>query len=85
MALLIYSLCSVTSLACACLLLRSFVRTRVRLLLWSALCFAGLTASNVLIVIDRVVYPALDLLTWRLGVALVALLLLLFGLVWESE
>ncbi len=85
MALLIYSLCTLTSLACAALLFRSYQQTRSRLLLWSGLCFAGLTFNNLMLILDRVVYPDIDLLTARLWIALIALLLLLFGLIWESE
>jgi hypothetical protein len=85
MAALIYTLCALTCLACAALLLRSYLETRMHLLLWSGLCFVGLTASNVLLVLDRLVYPDIDLTTVRLSAALVGLLLLLIGLVWESE
>ena len=86
MAAIIYSLCALTCLACAVLLLRSYSATRFRLQFWSGLCFLGLTASNVLLVLDRVVLPAsVDLSTWRLGTALVAVALLLVGLVWEGD
>jgi hypothetical protein len=57
----------------------------VPLLLWSGLCFVGLTASNVILVVDRIVLPEVDLGTPRLATALVALLLMVFGLVWESD
>jgi hypothetical protein len=85
MALVTYSLCVLTSLACAVLLFRSYTSTRRRLLLWSALCFSALTLSNLLLVLDRVVYPDVDLTPPRLAAALIGLLLLLFGLIWESE
>lgn len=85
MAAVIYSLCAVTALVCAILLLRSYQRTRMHLLLWSGLCFVGLTASNVLLVIDRIVYPEVDLAIARLSAALVGLLLLLVGLIWEGD
>lgn len=81
----IYALCAVTALTCAALLLRSYARTRFRLLLWSGLCFAGLTANNVLLTLDRVVFTDVDLTTWRLLIALVSLLLLIGGLVLESD
>ena len=81
----IYTLCTLTALACAWLLLRGYLRTRFRLLLWSGLCFLGLTANNVLLVLDKLVLPDVDLSTWRLLVALVAVLLLVTGLVMESE
>lgn len=85
MAALIYSLCAITSLVCAVLLLRGYRQSRMHLLLWSGLCFAGLTGSNVLLVLDRLVYTEVDLTSFRLSVALVALLLLLIGLIWENE
>lgn len=86
MAALIYTLCALTCLACAVLLLRGYRETRGPLLLWSGLCFVGLTGSNVLLVVDRVLTgPDVDLSTMRLVVAFFALLLLLFGLIWEHD
>jgi hypothetical protein len=85
MAQTIYSLCMITSLACAWLLLRSYRRTGHRLLFWSGLCFAGMTLNNLLLLLDKLVFPDIDLLTLRLSAALVALLLLLYGLVYEKE
>ncbi len=86
MAPVIYSLCALTSFACCVLLWRGWRAGGNRLLLWSALCFAGLTVNNLLLVIDKVVLPAeADLYTARLTSALVAVSLLLFGLVWEEE
>ena len=86
MAPIIYTLCALTCLACAVLLLRAFRETRGQLLLWSGLCFVGLTASNVLLVIDRVLSgPEVDLSTMRLVTAFFALLLLLYGLIWEHD
>jgi hypothetical protein len=85
MAAIIYLLCTLTCLACFGLLLRAWRASRSRLLFWSALCFAGLSLNNLLLMIDMVVLPAVDLSTWRLLAALVALLLLLYGLIWEEE
>ena len=85
MAAVIYTLCSLTCLACAILLLRGYAKTGVHLLLWAGLCFIGLTANNVLLVLDRVIYPEVDLMLPRLCSALVGLLLLLFGLIWEKD
>lgn len=85
MAETIYSLCTLTSLACAWLLLRSYRRTGHRLLFWSALCFAGMTLNNLLLLLDKLALPDVDLLTLRLSAALVALLLLLYGLIYEKE
>lgn len=85
MASLIYVLCALTSLACAWLLLRSYAEHRHRLLFWSGLCFSGLFINNLLLVIDRLIFPGADLSTWRLIAALLALLPLLYGLIWEEE
>jgi hypothetical protein len=86
MAAVIYSLCALTSITCLVLLWRSWRASGARLLFWSALCFGALSVNNVLLVIDRVVLPTeVDLGTWRLAWALGAVMLLLFGLVWEED
>ena len=85
MAPAVYILGTLVSLLCAVLLLRGYSRSRTRLLLWSGLCFAGLTVSNALVFVDLIVAPGTDLYLWRLVSAACALLLLLYGLVWESD
>jgi hypothetical protein len=82
---LVFLLCALTAFACTWMLLRAWLRSRARLLMWSALCFAGLTANNVLLVLDRLVFTSVDLTTWRLGLGLLAVLLLVTGLVLEDE
>ncbi len=82
---IVYSLCALTALACACLLLLAWRRSRYRLLLWSSLCFMGLTLNNLLLVLDKIIFPELDLSLWRLTTALVSLGVLLFGLIWETK
>ncbi|WP_129781945.1 DUF5985 family protein [Peristeroidobacter soli] len=76
---------TITVALCAILLLRSYFKKRTRLLLWSGLCFAGLTLSNALLFIDLAVVPHISLYTWRLGAAAASILLLLYGLVFESD
>ena len=85
MAPIIYLLCAVAAFLCAFLLLRAYKRSRYRLLLWSGLCFAGLTLNNLILVIDKVVLSGADLSVWRTSVALIAMAVLLYGLIWESE
>jgi hypothetical protein len=86
MAPLFYSLCTLTALLCAILLLRAYLRSRYRLLLWSGLCFAGLTLNNALVVIDKIILgPDTSLFTIRLMVAFFSILLLLYGMIWDSE
>ncbi|MEW7847419.1 DUF5985 family protein [Massilia aurea] len=83
---LIYTLCMLTSLTCAALLFASYRRTRHRLLFWSAACFAVMTINNLLLILDKVVFPTeVDLMPWRLLTALAACLLLLYGLIYEKE
>jgi len=85
MAPAIYSLCMLTSLACAILLVRSYIATRHRLLFWSGLCFAGLALSNLLLVVDLLVFPDVNLSPWRLLTSTGAVALLLVGLIWEEK
>jgi hypothetical protein len=84
MAEAVYLLCGAMSIACAAALFRGFRQSRNRLLLWSSLCFAGLAANNVLLFVDVVSLPAVDLSLTRAAVALASVSVLLFGLVWES-
>lgn len=85
MAQAIYLLCAGTSLVCTILLYRGYRRTRSRLLLWSSLCFIGLTLNNALLVLDRLVVKDVDLATWRLVPAVAGLVALVYGLVWEER
>ena len=81
---LVYVLCALSSLACAALLLRGYVRSRQRLLLWSGLCFACLCLNNIMLVIDLQVLPERDLSLARSLPAVVGVALMIYGLVWES-
>ena len=86
MSNVVYGLCAITSLICAALLGRGYMRSRARLLLWSTLCFVMLTVNNILLVIDRVVLvEEIDLYRLRLLTALAALGLLVYGLVWDVD
>lgn len=85
MGLVVYSLCALTSLACAVMLLRGYGRTRVRLLLWSGLCFACFVLNNLLLIVDERILREQDLSVVRSIPSLVGIALLLYGLVWESD
>ena len=86
MASVVYFLCALTAILCAWLLLQAYrSRGRYRLLLWSGLCFVGLAANNLLLVVDKLVLPDVDLSLWRTSVALVAMMVLLYGLVVDAE
>jgi len=85
MAAFIYGLCTVTALLCASLLLRAYYRSRYKLLLWGSLCFFGLTLNNALLVVDKLVLPEFNLFAWRLIVALIAVSVLLYGVIWDAD
>jgi hypothetical protein len=83
---IVYFVCVITSSACMLLLLRGWRRTGNRLLLWSALCFVGLTVNNLLVFVDLVVFPLeISLLPWRHGTSLVAVSVLIWGFIWEGD
>lgn len=85
MSAALYIVIFFTTLLCAVLLLRAWSHVRRKLLLWSGLCFMGLAVSNALKFADLIVFAKTDLYTWRLISAALALALLLYGLIWESE
>jgi len=82
---IIYALCAIAAAVCAFLLLHAYHRGGYRLLLWSGLCFVGLTFNNLILVADKVLVPHMDLSFWRTAAALLAMTVLLFGLIWDSE
>jgi uncharacterized membrane protein YdjX (TVP38/TMEM64 family) len=82
---IVYVLCALTSGLCAFLLARGYARSRVRLLFWSALCFAGFAVNNVWVVVDLVFVPSVDFSLWRKLPTLLGLGALLYGFIWESE
>ena len=83
-AVSVYVLCVMTSTFCATLLLREYLRTRTRLLLWSSLAFAAFALNNALVFMDLVVLQAVDLSLFRATAALMAVGLLLYGLIWDA-
>lgn len=80
-----YVLCTATALACTVLLWRGYLRSKVRLLLWSGLCFLAMTVENAILFIDRVVVPETDLALVRVITGLIGIVVLLFGLIWEDR
>jgi hypothetical protein len=85
MAETVYVLCAAASLVCAALLFRGYLQTKTRLLLWSSICFTGLAVNNVILVVDLVLRPEADMSLVRNATALIAMMVLVFGLVWEAE
>jgi hypothetical protein len=85
MAELTYVLCALASIFCAWLLIRNYLRTRLRLALLACICFAGLALNNILLFVDLVMTPDVDLRIPRALIALVAVGVLVFGLVLEER
>ncbi len=85
MAAAVYLLGILVTFACALLLLRGYRRGKKRLLLWTGVCFTGLTISNILVFVDLILVPQIDLYLWRLVAAALSMGFMLYGLIWESR
>lgn len=83
---ILYTLAVITSVGCTVLLFRGYAASGQRVLLWSALCFVGLSINNALLFLDLIVFPEVEYIRpWRSIAALTGLLFLLYGFIWESE
>ena len=85
MAEAVYVLCALTSVGCAIALLRTYVRRRTQLLLWSSLGFIGLAVNNAILFVDLVMLPSVDLSFARAFVGAAATVVLVVGLIWDGE
>jgi len=83
--LVLCSLAILTSFGCALLLWRGYQRRKLRLLMWSTICFFALTANNILLFADMIAFPDLDLRPFRAISALIGILFLLYGFIWDAE
>jgi len=83
----LFALVAISSLTCTVLLFRGYVRQRVQLLFWSALCFVGLTVNNILVFVDLVIWPGpeVDLRIPRLLASFAGLSCLVYGLIWKTD
>ena len=81
----IYLLCAAASLVVATMLLRQYLKSRTRLLLWSLICFAGLAVNSILVYVDLVMYTGVDLSLYRSAAGAAAMAVMLYGLVWETR
>ena len=78
-------MCALTSVACAVLLLRRYRSSRTRLLFWASLCFLGFALKYIMLFVDLVLLPHVDLFFWRTVPALIGVTLFIYGLIWESH
>ncbi|HZH27997.1 MAG TPA: DUF5985 family protein [Azospirillaceae bacterium] len=82
---IVYLLCFAASALCLTLLVRSYLQRRARLLLWSALSFVGLAMNNLLVFLDLIILPHIDLTPARSLSALAAVGVLLYGFIWDTD
>lgn len=83
---LLFLLAALTCIACTVLLFRGFAASGSRLVLWTALCFVGLSINNLLLFFDLAVFiEEVDLRVFRHLAALAGLACLLYGFITESE
>jgi hypothetical protein len=82
---IVYFLCFLGSGLCAYLLVSAFRRSNEKLLLWSAICFCLLAVNNLLVFVDIIVFPEVDLTVWRSLTSVSAVSALIYGFVWEIE
>jgi hypothetical protein len=82
----LFLLAALTSIGCTWLLLRGYARSRVRLLLWTGVCFVFFSVNNSLLFVDTILFPTeVDLRIPRLVTALVGVAFLLYAFIWEAE
>lgn len=85
MVIVIYTLCALTALLCSAMLLRAYRRSGYKLLLWGGLCFVGLTLHSCLVIVDKFIISYIDFSTWRLVLAVLSMMVFLYGLIWDAE
>jgi hypothetical protein len=78
------TLCAIAAFACAGLLARAWLDSRVPLLFWCMVCFAGLALNSALVVVDELTADV-DLAGWRQLPAALGVLALCYGLILRAE
>jgi hypothetical protein len=81
---LVYILCAVTSLGSAVLLLRGAWSRGGGLMFWSSMCFFAMALNNVLLYINFIVLPDVDLLLASRLATVLGIVLLNIGLIWHA-
>ena len=85
MALFVYLLCAMTALVCFALLLRQHRREHSPLALMSSSAFLCFAIANVLLFIDLIVLPQIDLRVWRNLITLAGVIVLLLAVVQNHD
>ena len=82
---LVYIFCALTSAGCAILLLRSYIRSRGKLVFWGFIFFTFFTLSNIVLFFDLEVLPSVDLSSYRDILTFCGLVAMIFGLIKEGD
>lgn len=81
---LIYIFCALTSMACVMLLFRQYRKTRTPFLFWSVGCFVFFALANILLFVDLILLPHIDLSPIRFSLTLIGMCMMLYGLVRQN-
>lgn len=81
----VYVLCILTSVTAMWLLLRSYRQNGSRLLLWSAAAFVAFALNNLLLFVDIVLLPDVDLRPLRALTSFIGVAVLLYAFIWEID
>ncbi len=81
----VYILCALLSFTCSVMLFRGYTQNKFRLLLWSSIGFLGFALNNVLLFVDMFVIQSMSLAIIRTLPALAGMILLIYGLITDSD
>ena len=81
----IYFICALTSAFCALLLIRGYRRRPSVVLFWSSVYFLCQAATNILLVVDLVFLPNIDMSMFRRFLTMIGTVTFLLGLIWEAD
>lgn len=85
MAGIVYILCALTSLLCAVLLIRGYMKNKFRLLFWCSFGFIGFTINNILLFVDLIVFPDVSyIINFRTLPAVIGMGTMIYGLIMEE-
>lgn len=83
-AIVVYGLCMVTSCLCAGALIQQYRKTQLKLLFWSGVCFVGFALNNMLLMLDYLLPPTIDLSVARAIPALLGLMVMIIAFIQEA-
>lgn len=81
----IYFICALTSGFCAFLLIRGYCRRPSAVLFWSSVYFLCQAATNIVLVVDLVLLPTVDMSMFRRFLTMIGTVTFLLGLIWETD